>query len=49
MIAGLIRWAARNLFLTLFLTAVLIAAGAYALARLPLDALPDLSDTQVIV
>jgi Cu(I)/Ag(I) efflux system membrane protein CusA/SilA len=49
MIAGLIRWAARNLFLTLFGAAIIIAAGGYALSRLPLDALPDLSDTQVIV
>src|SRR5687768_781120 len=49
MIAGLIRWAARNLFLKLFGAAIIIAAGGYALSRLPLDALPDLSDTQVIV
>jgi Cu(I)/Ag(I) efflux system membrane protein CusA/SilA len=48
-IAGLIRWSARNLFLTLFGAAVALAAGGYALSRIPLDAVPDLSDTQVIV
>jgi Cu(I)/Ag(I) efflux system membrane protein CusA/SilA len=49
MIAALIRWSARNLFLTLFGAAVAIAVGGYALSRIPLDAVPDLSDTQVIV
>jgi Cu(I)/Ag(I) efflux system membrane protein CusA/SilA len=49
MIAALIRWSARNLFLTLFGAAVALAAGGYALSRIPLDAVPDLSDTQVIV
>jgi len=49
MIAALIRWSARNLFLTLFGAAVALAMGSYALSRIPLDAVPDLSDTQVIV
>ena len=49
MIAALIRWSAQNLFLTLLATLVLAAAGAYAVSRIPLDAIPDLSDTQVIV
>jgi len=49
MIASLIRWSARNLFLTLFGAAAALAAGGFALSRLPLDAIPDLSDTQVIV
>ncbi|HEY7610864.1 MAG TPA: CusA/CzcA family heavy metal efflux RND transporter [Alphaproteobacteria bacterium] len=49
MIAALIHWSARNLFLTLFGAAVALAAGGYALSRIPLDAVPDLSDTQVIV
>ncbi len=49
MIAALIRWSARNLFLTLFAAGVALAAGGYALSRIPLDAVPDLSDTQVIV
>jgi Cu(I)/Ag(I) efflux system membrane protein CusA/SilA len=48
-IAALIRWSARNILLTLFGTAVALAVGGFALSRIPLDALPDLSDTQVIV
>lgn len=49
MIARLISWSARNLLLVLFGTGFAAAAGIYALAHLPLDAIPDLSDTQVIV
>jgi Cu/Ag efflux pump CusA len=49
MIARLIAWSARNLLLVFFGTVFAAAAGIYALAHLPLDAIPDLSDTQVIV
>jgi copper/silver efflux system protein len=49
MIARLIGWSARNLILILIGTVFAVAAGIYALAHLPLDAIPDLSDTQVIV
>jgi len=49
MIAKLIRWSLDNRFLVLVVTALLTAAGIYALARTPLDAIPDLSDVQVIV
>src|SRR5216117_4283117 len=49
MIARLIAWSARNLLLVLFGTGFAAAAGLYALVHLPLDAIPDLSDTQVIV
>jgi Cu(I)/Ag(I) efflux system membrane protein CusA/SilA len=49
MIAQLIGWSARNLILILIGTVFAVAAGVYALAHLPLDAIPDLSDTQVIV
>ena len=49
MIARLIAWSARNLLLVFFATGFAAAAGLYALAHLPLDAIPDLSDTQVIV
>ncbi|MFG1244452.1 efflux RND transporter permease subunit [Xanthobacter versatilis] len=49
MIARLIAWSARNLVLVLVGTAFAVAAGFYALRTLPLDALPDLSDVQVIV
>jgi len=49
MIARIIAWSARNLLLVLFGTGFAAAAGLYALVHLPLDAIPDLSDTQVIV
>ncbi len=49
MIARLIAWSARNLVLVFVGTAFAIAAGCYALRGLPLDAIPDLSDVQVIV
>src|SRR5215468_4645743 len=49
MIARLIAWSARNLLLVLFGTGFAAAAGVWALLHLPLDAIPDLSDTQVIV
>jgi Cu(I)/Ag(I) efflux system membrane protein CusA/SilA len=49
MIARLIGWSARNLMLILIGTVFAVAAGIYALKHLPLDAIPDLSDTQVIV
>jgi Cu/Ag efflux pump CusA len=49
MIARLIAWSARNLLLVFFGTGFAAAAGVYALLHLPLDAIPDLSDTQVIV
>jgi copper/silver efflux system protein len=49
MIGRLIAWSARNLLLVLFGSGFAAAAGFYALLHLPLDAIPDLSDTQVIV
>ena len=49
MIARLIGWSARNLMLVLIGTAFAVGAGLYALRTLPLDAIPDLSDVQVIV
>jgi Cu(I)/Ag(I) efflux system membrane protein CusA/SilA len=49
MIANLIAASARNIVLVLIATAFAVAAGLYALRHLPLDAIPDLSDTQVIV
>jgi Cu(I)/Ag(I) efflux system membrane protein CusA/SilA len=49
MIARLIGWSARNLMLIFIGTVFATAAGIYALKHLPLDAIPDLSDTQVIV
>src|SRR3989338_2759786 len=49
MIEKIIDACARNKFIVLLLTLVGIGAGIYALMRVPMDALPDLSDTQVIV
>jgi Cu(I)/Ag(I) efflux system membrane protein CusA/SilA len=48
-IAALIRWSIGNRALVLIATAFLVAAGLWSVAKTPLDALPDLSDTQVIV
>lgn len=49
MIARVISWSARNLVLIFVATALAVASGIYALRSLPLDAIPDLSDVQVIV
>lgn len=49
MIARIIDWSSRNLFLVVFAALFASAAGIYALRTLPLDAIPDLSDLQVIV
>jgi Cu(I)/Ag(I) efflux system membrane protein CusA/SilA len=49
MIAKLIRWSIANRFLVLLATLLLTAWGIWSLSRTPLDALPDLSDVQVIV
>jgi Cu(I)/Ag(I) efflux system membrane protein CusA/SilA len=49
MIAGLIGWSARNVFLVAVATVFATLAGMYAVSRVPLDAIPDLSDVQVIV
>jgi len=49
MIARLIAWSAHNLLLVFFGAGFAAAAGIYALSHLPLDAIPDLSDVQVIV
>jgi Cu(I)/Ag(I) efflux system membrane protein CusA/SilA len=49
MIAALIRWSIRNRFLVLLTTLALTAWGVYAMLRTPLDAIPDLSDVQVII
>jgi copper/silver efflux system protein len=49
MIARLIRWSAQNIFLVSIATIFLTLAGIYSVTRVPLDAIPDLSDVQVIV
>ena len=49
MIAKLIRWSIGNRFLVLLATLIVSAWGVYSVMRTPLDALPDLSDVQVII
>ncbi|HQY47212.1 MAG TPA: efflux RND transporter permease subunit, partial [Usitatibacteraceae bacterium] len=49
MLNALIEWSAANKFLVLLATLAVTIAGIVAVARTPLDALPDLSDVQVIV
>ncbi len=49
MIARLIRWSIANRFLVLLATLMLTAWGIWSLSKTPLDALPDLSDVQVII
>src|SRR3990172_4134275 len=49
MINAIIRWSIHNRFLVLLITAMLVAFGLFAVARMPLDAIPDLSDVQVII
>ena len=49
MLAKLIEWSIRNRFLVLLGALALAVAGTWSLLRTPLDALPDLSDVQVIV
>lgn len=49
MIAKLIRWSIVNRFLVLLATLFLTAWGIWSLSKTPLDAIPDLSDVQVII
>ena len=49
MLANIIDWLARNRVLVLLSTLFITLAGIYAVVKTPLDALPDLSDVQVIV
>jgi Cu(I)/Ag(I) efflux system membrane protein CusA/SilA len=48
-IARVIRWCTRNVFLVLLATLLAVAAGIWSMTRIPLDALPDISDVQVII
>ena len=49
MIESIIRWSVSNRFFVLLATILLIGAGAYSLKNTPVDAIPDLSDVQVII
>jgi len=49
MLSKIIEWSGRNRFLVLLATLFIVLAGIFAVLRTPIDALPDLSDVQVIV
>ena len=49
MIAAIIRWSVHNRFFVVLATLILVGAGIYSLKETPVDAIPDLSDVQVIV
>jgi Cu(I)/Ag(I) efflux system membrane protein CusA/SilA len=49
MLSNIIDWSGRNRFLVLLATLFIVLAGIFAVLRTPIDALPDLSDVQVIV
>ncbi|MCK5866477.1 MAG: efflux RND transporter permease subunit, partial [Marinobacter adhaerens] len=49
MIAAIIHWSIRNRFLVLLATLLITGLGLYSLKQTPVDALPDLSDVQVII
>ena len=49
MIERVIEFSVRNKFLVMLMTAAVIVAGTFAVANIPLDAIPDLSDVQVIL
>ena len=49
MISAIIRWSVGNRLIVLIFAALLAGGGLYSLARTPMDAIPDLSDVQVII
>ncbi|MAC88674.1 MULTISPECIES: efflux RND transporter permease subunit [Maricaulis] len=49
MIASIIRWSIGNRLIVLIMAVLLAVFGAFSLSRTPLDAIPDLSDVQVII
>ena len=49
MIAAIIRWSISNRFFVVLMSLILVGAGLFSLKNTPVDAIPDLSDVQVIV
>ncbi len=49
MIEGIIRWSVQNRFFVLLATLILVGIGGWSLKNTPVDAIPDLSDVQVII
>ena len=49
MLEKIIDWSSRNRFMVILATAFVVVGGIYALRNIPIDAIPDLSDVQVII
>ncbi len=49
MLHAIIDFSLKNKFIVVLATVVLVLGGVYAVRNIPLDAIPDLSDTQVII
>src|SRR5690348_14184538 len=49
MVARVIAWCTQNLFFVVMGVVLIVAAGAWSMSRIPLDALPDISDVQVVI
>ncbi|WP_146643190.1 efflux RND transporter permease subunit, partial [Shigella sonnei] len=49
MIASIIRWSINNRFLVILVTVMMIVGGLYTINNTVVDAIPDLSDVQVII
>lgn len=49
MITSIIRWSVENRFFVLLATVIIVVSGLYSIKNTPVDALPDLSDVQVII
>ena len=49
MLEKIIEWSIHNKFMVIIMTVFMIAAGGYSLKQTPVDAIPDLSDVQVII
>jgi Cu(I)/Ag(I) efflux system membrane protein CusA/SilA len=49
MITSIIRWSIANRFFVILATTILVGVGLFSLKNTPVDAIPDLSDVQVII
>ncbi len=49
MIESIIRWSVSNRFFVVLITLIVAFGGLYSLKKTPVDAIPDLSDVQVII
>ena len=49
MLEKIIEWSIRNTFVVVLATVFLVVGGIYSLRNIPIDAIPDLSDVQVII